>query len=415
MTGQTESIVLGPFQLDLASPRVLRDGKELDVRPQAFRILKLLMQNQGSLVEYKQIIQEAWGGTQVSNHTVAVTIGEIKTLLGEYGSWITCRPKFGYRLEMHGSEDLLRRGWHFWNQYTRQGFENALRCFHQAAENDGGDFRAYEAIASTHLMLAGFLMKPPRDLYQSFLEAHNRAVSLCGATPELIVDRAFGRCVFERNAKAAEAELLAVQPKRPHYVHVHVRLALVYAASKRIDDALAVMQRAKAADPLAPELAFLEIVLNLFSRNFQAAVEAGKRSLDLHPGPQVGRAFYAEALDLSGQTAEALAQYDLAATISRDTPWIRANQARCLALHGRRTEALRILDELEQARKTDYVDGYHMATLLDALGRRDQAFAELERAFDENSYALLFAASDPKADSLRADPRFELLQSRVRQ
>ena len=54
----------------------------------------------GRLVDYKQMIHEAWDGNQVSRHTVRVTIGEIKHLLGEYGHWINCQPKFGYRLEI---------------------------------------------------------------------------------------------------------------------------------------------------------------------------------------------------------------------------------------------------------------------------------------------------------------------------
>src|ERR1700722_15757209 len=81
-----DPIVLGPFRVDLASTRLLRDGVELDLRPRAFRALKVLIHNPGRLVNYQQMIDEAWDGTHVSKHTVAVTIGEIKHVLGEYGS-----------------------------------------------------------------------------------------------------------------------------------------------------------------------------------------------------------------------------------------------------------------------------------------------------------------------------------------
>jgi hypothetical protein len=50
---------------------------------------------------------------------------------------------------------------------------------------------------------------------------------------------------------------------------------------------------------------------------------------------------------------------------------------------------------------------------LDALGKRDEAFAELERAYEERSYALLLMDVDPKADRLRGDPRFARLRSKV--
>jgi hypothetical protein len=47
-----------------------------------------------------------------------------------------------------------------------------------------------------------------------------------------------------------------------------------------------------------------------------------------------------------------------------------------------------------------------VALLLEALGRRDEAFEELERAQEEKAYSLLYIGVDAKADPLRADPRF---------
>ena len=80
----------------------------------------------------------------MARHSVAVTIAELKRALGEYGSWITHRPKVGYRLEVPGAEDLIRQGWHFWGRSTREGLEKGLECFEQAARQDPSDNRAYE-------------------------------------------------------------------------------------------------------------------------------------------------------------------------------------------------------------------------------------------------------------------------------
>src|SRR5438128_2703451 len=129
-----DQIALGPFCVDVATTRLLRDGIDLELRPRAFRALQVLVQNPGRVVDYEDMIGQAWDGVQVSKHTINVTVGEIKNALQEYGSWITCRAKFGYCLEIPESEDLIRTGWHFRNQFTRTGFENALRCFEQAAQ-----------------------------------------------------------------------------------------------------------------------------------------------------------------------------------------------------------------------------------------------------------------------------------------
>jgi hypothetical protein len=56
------------------------------------------------------------------------------------------------------------------------------------------------------------------------------------------------------------------------------------------------------------------------------------------------------------------------------------------------------------------VDALHMSVLRDALGRRPEAFKELERAADENSAFLYSIGVDPKMDSFKSDPRFTRLQ-----
>jgi DNA-binding winged helix-turn-helix (wHTH) protein/tetratricopeptide (TPR) repeat protein len=412
MLGLDEPIALGPFRVDLATTRLLRDGVELDLRPQAFRALKVLIQNPGRLVDYQQMIRDAWDGVHVSKHTVAVTIGEIKHILGEYGTWIYCQPRFGYRLEIPQSEILIRRGWHYWNQYNRLGYENALRCFQKAEEEDGADFRALEGISSTYLMLASFVMQAPRDIARPFWDYHARAVAASGETWELRLDGAYGRFVFDHELPEAERELVELQRERPNSAHVYIRLAMVYMAGGRLEEARLLLPPALAADALLPPLAFIGALLRIYGREFGAAVEWAENNLDLHPSSQVGRAHYAEALEFAGRTEEALAQYEMASARS-DNPLMLSIQARFLAKIGRTAEASAMLEDLLRIRSLHYVDAYHIALLLDALGRRDDAFEELERAYDEKSYTLLFSKVDPKADVLRSDARFVRLRNRL--
>ena len=68
----------GPFCLDVATTRLRREGSEVELRPQAFQALWVLLQNAGKPVDYEQMIREAWDGVLVSRHTVAVTVGIIR-------------------------------------------------------------------------------------------------------------------------------------------------------------------------------------------------------------------------------------------------------------------------------------------------------------------------------------------------
>lgn len=400
--GAKSQIALGPFSVDLASLRLRRNGADVAVRPRAFRVLQVLLQHPGRVVEYQQLMREAWDGLQVSHHTLVVTVNELKDALGEYGSWIICRPRFGYSLEVPASDDLIRRGWHFCNLFTRIGFEKGLRCFQEAAEQGGADFRAFQAISNAYLLLGSFLIRPPRENHRGFRKAHARAVALCGLTPELRLDYAFSRFIFELNTADAEAELLSLQREKPEIADLYVRLSLVQAAAGRLDEALCTIRQAEAADALLAPLAFVSTTLHLFRGDFEQAAVSGRNAVELHPSSPVGRADYAAALEFSGRLDEALAQYRLASSMAPDIPWIRAREGMCLMKSGRKAEAFEIREGLERQRKTEYVDAYHLAVLSAALNKREEALAELKRAREEKSWSISLLNVDPKAEALRA-------------
>jgi tetratricopeptide (TPR) repeat protein len=401
--------VFGPFVLDPASSRLLRDGSEVRLRPLALRTLRVLVDNRGQFVGYDAMIADAWQGTHVSRHTVDVTVGDVRRQLAEYGRWIVHRPKFGYALQIPGSDELVRQGWHFWNQRTRAGCAHAIDCFTRAIDECPSDFRAFEGLSASYLGLAVFGAQPPRDMYPRFLDAHEHAARLGGVRPELHCNRGFGLYVFERRFAEAEAELLQALRDKPTLATAYVRLGMLYGALGRFDEAAEMLTRGRQADPLLPTHAAADMLVRNWRRDFGGAVEAGRTGVALHPYLHVVRVNYAHALEASGRIDEALAQYQVASVISPDLPWLRALEGACQARLGRRGDARAILEGLDALRRTEYVDAYHMALLRAAVGQEKEAIAELERAIAENSSWLYAWDVDPKLDILRAHPRVRKL------
>jgi tetratricopeptide (TPR) repeat protein len=413
MNAPSGQVALGPFFVDMVSTRLVRDGTAVELRPQAFSALRTLMQHSGQFVNYEDMLREAWDGVRVSRHTVAVTVGEVKKVLQEGGCHIHYRPKLGYRLEVRRAESLIRTGWHFWIRQTREGLDKALDCFQRAALEDGSDFRAFHGISFCYLLLGTYGMRPPRAMREGFLESHCRAVELAGLTPELRADRAQALFVFERRFEEAEAELEQALRQPPKFANAYVRLAMLYATMGRLNDALDVVNEANAAYSLWPTMAPAEIFVLLCRGDFDAAVAAGRRAVELHPYLPLGRELYAQALECSGRVDEALEQYRLGCVMVPDLHWLRAVEGICLAKHGQSASAQRILDQLERLRETEYVDAYFTTLLLHALGRYDDSFRELERACLENSATLFLLDVDPRMDPLRTDPRFAPLRNKA--
>jgi DNA-binding winged helix-turn-helix (wHTH) protein len=408
-----EKFEFGPFLLDTANNQLLRDGTPIKLRPQAFNVLRALVQNTGQWISCERLIDESWDGSHVSRHTVSVTVAELKNALQDYGNWISSRPKIGYRLEAPQSSELIKTGWHFWNRRTREGFARALECFEQAARENNSDSRAYEGIAISRLMPATYGMRAPLEVYPEFLHAWNRAVTLGGMTPELRGLHAHALHMFERKLPQAEAEFLETLREKPKWANTYIRLAILYATMGRLDDALGAVNNALAADPLWPVGPATEVIIRFCRREFDTAAGCVKKALELHPYLLLGRAFCAQALEYAGRTEEALEQYRFVRTVNPDVPWLGALEATCLARKGKQREARRILEELQSTRKTQYVDAYYMAILKDALGRREEALKELERAVRENSASLYILDVDPQMDSLRTGKKFFEIRAKL--
>src|SRR5215831_10874286 len=91
----------------------------------------------------------------------------------------------------------------------------------------------------------------------------------------------------------------------------------------------------------------------------------------------------------------------------------RSSTRHAYAMAGKRSEALKILDEFQALSKQRYVTPYVRALVYTGLGEKDQALAWLGRAYEEQESRLIFLKVNATFDGLRADPRFVDLMRRM--
>lgn len=70
-------------------------------------------------------------------------------------------------------------------------------------------------------------------------------------------------------------------------------------------------------------------------------------------------------------------------------------------------------NRLAHIAKTQYVMSYRVAQIYIALGDKEKAFRELEKAFTEHDWELFRLKVDPFMDPLHDDPRFAGLLKRL--
>ena len=84
------------------------------------------------------------------------------------------------------------------------------------------------------------------------------------------------------------------------------------------------------------------------------------------------------------------------------------------ALAGRRAEAQKVLNQLNELSKQKYVPSWSSAPIYAALGEKDKAFELLEKAYQERSIGTGLSIKEfPGFDPPRSDPRFADLLRRM--
>jgi DNA-binding winged helix-turn-helix (wHTH) protein/TolB-like protein/tetratricopeptide (TPR) repeat protein len=90
----------GPFQLDLRSQVLLRNGQTLPLKPKVFDVLVVLVENSGQVVCKDELMKQVWADSCVEEGNLTVSIFEIRKALGGDSNgqkYIETIPRRGYR------------------------------------------------------------------------------------------------------------------------------------------------------------------------------------------------------------------------------------------------------------------------------------------------------------------------------
>lgn len=89
-------------RIDLSARQVTRDGVEVHLTPNEYKLLAMLVRNAGRVVTHKQLLQEVWGpGYEFETHYLRVYLGQLRQKLEANPAqpqFLINEPGVGYRL-----------------------------------------------------------------------------------------------------------------------------------------------------------------------------------------------------------------------------------------------------------------------------------------------------------------------------
>ena len=149
------------------------------------------------------------------------------------------------------------------------------------------------------------------------------------------------------------------------------------------------------------------------ARRYDEALGECRRALEMDPNLGFAHWLLGLTYIYKGSYEPAILALQKSIPLSGDSPDERASLAHAYALSGRRAEARKILEELKQQAKSKYISPGTIADVYGALGDKDQAFALLDKAYEERDNMVILLKVEPIFDPLRSDPRFANLLRRV--
>jgi predicted Zn-dependent protease len=309
--------------------------------------------------------------------------------------------------------DLYLKGRYEWTKRTPASLAAALSYFNQAIAKDPGYAMAYLGLADAYGVLPSHGGSPAEDFSKSNAAAR-RALELDPTLAEPHADLAADEMEYEFDFAGGEAEYKKAFALDPSDATAHQWYAQDLGSLGRTQEALAEAARAHDLDPLSPIVSAAGVRVRVAGRQYDQAIELGKRQAKDNPTFSVVHQYLAQAYWAKAMYPQAIEEWKTYAQLDGNPNEIEFAAALDEGYKaGGWKEALQrgIAARLAQ-RKNGYASAYYIAQLYAQAGDKDQAFQWLDAAYRERD-GLINLKTDFTLDPIRSDPRFAVLVKKV--
>ncbi len=309
---------------------------------------------------------------------------------------------------------LYLKGRYHWSRRTKNDLDKAIDSYQRAIQLDPKFALAYAAMAEAYNSLGKNPDLPPKDCIPLAKAAATQALEIDPLLPQAHSALADSLAIYDWDWAESERHFKKALEIDPNISYTH----LVYSASYlyavgQVGPALAEAEKAVELEPLSLINNSVAVSAYLNARQYDKALTQARTAFDLDPTFPLARHWLGFALVLNGKYDEAIS---ISRQVSPDSPsgWLSAVVlGHAYAKQGKRAETEQQISLLRDLAKTRYVRPYYLASIYAALGDKDKAFAELEKAFAERDCYLGRISVDPLMDALRDDLRFKSLTKRM--
>lgn len=315
--------------------------------------------------------------------------------------------------------ELYLRGRFYWNKRTEEGYNKAIEFFDRAIAIQPDYAQAYAGLADCYALLETYTkggLSRSRTISLARTTAL-KAIQMDDSLAEPHASLASIGFLYDWNWALAESEFKRAIQLNPNYATAHHWYAFYLADLGRADEAVSEIRLAQQLDPLS--LVINADVANILylTRRYDEAIAQSRKTWEIDPQfpwphTTLGLVYLAKK-----QYPESIAEFKAALGSPPDsfTPHLSSPGnlglmvflGMAYAQAGMRQDAERMLKEVRALPREQYENAPEVAWLLAYLGRKDEAFAWLERLYPQRPRSYKGFKVLPFFDPLRSDPRFQ--------
>jgi len=314
--------------------------------------------------------------------------------------------------------DAYVRGRHYAAQITPDGFEKAIVNFGRAIELQPRYAQAYADLAETYCWAAATQSIPAQEGLLKARQAAMKALEMDESLSQAHSSLAWVKYAYEWNFSEAERQFHRSLELNPGASWALLWHGMYLAQGNRIQESLAEMKKVRQIDPLSPAANALALVPELNGRNYDAAIEGGRKVLEMDRANGFARWLLTTAFEWKGDFSKAIDLEEETAVLYGENKEAAAQRfarlRRAYQSLGPNGYWSMNLEQHQSLWKTNPGDPYNRAVLYARVGKNLDAFNWLEKAYQVRSQELIFGLrTEPAFDVLRSDSRYADLAHRI--
>jgi adenylate cyclase len=310
------------------------------------------------------------------------------------------------------AQECYLKGRYYSVKENQAGLTLAISLYQQAIEKAAEYASPYAGLSAAYIRLGHWLALPPEQAFPRARAAALKALELDGLLSEAHAALADVSFLYDWDWGKAETgyqKALSFNPSSTQALRSYASFLL---AMKRFTESTDLTERARQLDPASVYLNAFAAVQLYSTRQYATSIEAARKTLQMDPGYSTGHLFLGLNYEQTSLHDAAIEELREAVAAAGVRSYI-AHVARALAVSGKKDEAEKILDELQEESRHSYVSPWLFALIYSGLGDKDHAFDCLGECYRKREHDLVYSNIWPQFDNLHSDPRWGSLVRRV--